>query len=331
MIEIMQKNPRAFIEGRQADWQKLEALLKQAESSARALDPSQLEALGQAYRQASSDLALAQRDFPEHPTRQYLNDLVARAHAYIYRSDPARIRFLIDFFRYGFPQLYRQILPYTILSFLLFLLPAIITFFLVRTDPDRIYGILGPNVEPMVSMVEEGEIWTKIEPSMRSSAASGIMTNNIRVTFLAFAGGMTAGILTTYVMLLNGLMLGAIFGLLAHHGMALKLTDFVLAHGAIELSVIFLAGGCGLFVADGILRPGLQSRTDVLAERARTAGMLILGGAALLVIAGLIEGFVSPAESIPFEVKMGVSLVTGIMLHAYWLRAGKHPDGPQWS
>ena len=97
------------------------------------------------------------------------------------------------------------------------------------------------------------------------------------------------------------------------------LAEFVMAHGFIELSVIFLAGGCGLYVGEAIVRPGLLSRKDALVLRARVAVSLILGCVPLLIIAGIIEGFISPS-GLPWIVKTAVGVGTGVLLHFYWLK-----------
>ena len=292
-----------------------------------ALSSAELNELGRLYRQVTSDLALAQRDFPDQKVTIYLNRLVASAHALIYRSEPLRWGALGRFYRHTFPQLYRQVLPYTTLAFLLFLLPAVIAFFVVWSQPDAIYTLLGPGIAGLVRKVEEGELWTEIAPSVRSAASTLILTNNIQVMFFTFAGGITAGLLTVWVLILNGLNLGAIFGLLQAHGLSVGLAEFVVAHGFIELSVIFLAGGCGLYVGDGLLRPGLLTRREALVQRSRLAVQLILGCVPLLVVAGLIEGFVSPS-ALPGWVKAVVGVGAGVALHGYWLKSSSAPSTP---
>lgn len=314
--------PDDLMARREADWRRLEALLEAAERGLKRLSEADLRDLGRHYRQAGSDLALAQRDFPAHPVTRYLNRLVGRAYPLIYQGAPLRRAALRRFAARDFPALFRRFLPYSATAALVFTAPAILAFALVARAPERIYGLAGPGIAPLVAEVEEGELWTEIAPAARSAASGAIMTNNIQVTFLAFAGGMTAGLLTLWVMLLNGLLLGAIFGLLRHHGLAAGLADFVVAHAFIELSVIFVAGGCGLAMADAILRPGLARRRDALAERAGPALRLLLGCAPLLVLAGLIEGFISPS-SLPFAVKLAVGLGTGLALYAYWLGLGR--------
>lgn len=319
-------NADTFVQQRRPAWQRTESLLAAVRRSPHSLTAAELEEFGRLYRAATSDLALAQRDFPQQPVTQYLNQLVGGAHAALYRGEPLRWRRLRAFYARGFPQLYRRLLPYTGAAFLIFLLPALAAFFAVWADASRIYLFEGPGIAPLVDQVERGELWTEIEPAVRSAASSMILTNNIQVMFLTFAGGMTAGLLTAWVMISNGLHLGAIFGLLQVHGMAGGLGEFVLAHGFIELSVIFLAGGCGLYIGDGLLRPGLLSRQAVLSRRVREAVLAILGCVPLLVLAGLIEGFISPS-GLPWPVKAAVGVGTGVALYWYWLRVGRTANG----
>lgn len=314
-------NLEQFVKERRSHWEELEQLLRKTDGSSAGLSAEELDSLGVLYRSATADLALAQRDFPGERTRQYLNELVGRAHARIYRGEPMRRNGLATFFRHTFPQLYRELLPYTILSTILFWVMIAVAFVVVWRTPDAIYAIAGEGIAPLVRQVEAGELWTDIAPAVRSSSSAFILTNNIRVTFLTFAGGITAGILSAWVIVNNGLQIGAIFGLLQAHGLFGGLLEFVLAHGFIELSVIFVAGGCGLYMGDGLLRPGLHTRRTVLVQRSRVAIQLILGCAPLLVLAGFIEGFVSPS-GLPWPVKLGVGLVTGVALHAYWFFAG---------
>ena len=300
----------------------METLLASLSRSPQALSAQELQEFGHLYRAATSDLALAQRDFPQAQVTQYLNQLVGSAHSALYRGEPLHWRQLRELYAYRFPRLYRKLLPYTAVAFALFLLPAVIAFFAVWAEPNRIYIVEGPGIAPLVDQVEQGELWTDIAPEVRSAASAFILTNNIQVMFMTLAGGMSAGLYTGWILLSNGLHMGAIFGLLQVHGLAAGLGEFVLAHGFIELSVIFLAGGCGLYIGDGLLRPGLYSRQAVVGRRIRTAGQAIMACIPLLILAGLIEGFISPSD-LPWWIKATVGAGTGVALYWYWLRAGR--------
>ncbi len=319
-------NLEQFLRQRKPSWQQLETLLEQGKTNFGKLSEQDIDKLGRLYRTAASDLALAQRDFPDQKVTVYLNQLVGRAHALIYQGEPLRWRQVQAFYRRRFPQLYRALLPYTTLSFLLFALPALLAFVIVWRVPDTIYVFEGPGITPLVHKVEQGELWTDIAPTVRSAASATILTNNIRVTFLTFAGGITAGLFTIWIIATNGIHLGAVFGLLQAHGLSGGLAQFVVAHGFIELSVIFLAGGCGLYIGDSILRPGLLSRRTVLVQRTQLSVLLIMGCVPLLILAGMIEGFVSPS-GLPWPIKLAVGLATGVTLHTYWLRAGRESAG----
>lgn len=311
----------AFISKEKASWERLEALTDRSRGNAEALFEGELYELGRLYQIATSDLALAQRDFPRHQITRYLNQLVGRTHAVLYREEPLRWQQLRRFYQVDFPRRYRELLPYTAIAFFLFILPGILSFLVVWQTPDTIYTLLGRDIARLVRTVEQGELWTDIAPTVRSAAAATILTNNIGVMFFSFAGALTGGLLTFYILIFNGLSLGAIFGLLQFHGMSPGLVEFILAHGPVELSVIFLAGGCGLYVADGLLRPGLRTRQAALRERAIAGVQLILGSVPLLIGAGLIEGFISPS-GLPWIVKALVGLATGVALHWYWMKRG---------
>ena len=315
-------NLELFLRQRRESWQRLEQLLRQTNKRESRMTSADLEEFGRLYRAATADLALAQRDFPGQTVTGYLNQLVAHAHAELYQGEALRWRQLKHFYAVAFPQLYRKLGRYTTVAFALFALPALVALLAIWADPALISVVEGPAIAGLVEEVKQGQLWTDIDPAQRSAASGLIMTNNIRVLFLTFAGGVTAGLLTAWVMISNGLHLGAIFGLLLAYDVASGLAEFVVAHGFIELSVIFLAGGCGLYMGDGLLRPGLLSRKDALVQRARVSVQLILGCAPLLVVAGLIEGFISPS-ALPWPVKLAVGLATGGALYWYWLRGGR--------
>jgi uncharacterized membrane protein SpoIIM required for sporulation len=148
------------------------------------------------------------------------------------------------------------------------------------------------------------------------------MTNNIQVAILAFGGGMVLGLGTIYVLVFNGIHLGAIFGIVTKFGVGGQLLSFVSGHGPIELSIICLAGGAGFMLADAILRPGMLTRVEALRQAGLRSVQLLLGGASLLVVAGTIEGFISPSD-LPDEFKYATGIVTGVLLYAYWLLMGR--------
>jgi uncharacterized membrane protein SpoIIM required for sporulation len=315
--------PEDFITRKRPSWQQLTALLDKTNlGGLAALSAEDLLELGRLYRTATSDLAVARRDFATHRVVEYLNGLVARAHGTVYQGRAASRRGLVTFFSQTFPRTFRATWLYTLAAFLMFFLPALVGFIVAEHDPAA--GVaLYPDAESVVQDIKLGnEWWLNINTGGRSSSAAMIMTNNIRVAILAFAGGMLLGTLTLYVLVQNGLFLGIIAGAAQAYGFSPNLWGFVAAHGAIELSVIFIAGGAGLQLGWSVLRPGLITRQAALRMAARRAAYLILGCMPLLIIAGLIEGFISPS-ALPITLKLAVSFTTGVALYSYLILAGR--------
>ncbi len=312
-----------FYQSRKNDWEVLSHLLDLSQKDMRGLSETQVRDISRLYRAATSDLALAKRDFPRNEITVFLNQLVARAHAVVYRSEPLALKRLWHFATKGFPRLFRETWVFTFIAAAFFLLPGIASGFATYANPKLATALLPPSAHRLIGIVEDKELWIDIPVEERPYAASFIMTNNIQVSFLAFASGLTAGLMTLWVLFFNGLMIGTLTGLTAFHGIGFELWTFVIGHGVIELSIIFIAGGSGLMLGWAILRPGLLRRRDALAQAARKAVYLLLGAVPWLVVAGAIEGFISPSETIAIPIKWTVGIVSGIFLYSYLLFAGR--------
>ncbi len=312
-----------FQQTRKKDWDRLNRLVEQSQTNISKLSPAQIELMASLYRSLTSDLAVAQRDFPRHPLTNYLNQLTGRAHAAIYREEPLALRRLGLFITQGFPRLYRELFPFMLAAMLMFAVPAVAAGISMGLAPESNSRILPASVQELIPMIQEKDLWTDIPVQERPYASSFIMQNNIRVSFLAFGSGISGGLLTLLVLAENGLILGGLLGLTAHYGVGFELGTFVIGHGVIELSVIFIAGGAGLVIGWALLQPGLKRRRDALADAARKAVRLLVGAVPLLLVAGTIEGFISPAENIPWPVKWSIGIGSGILFYGYLILAGR--------
>jgi uncharacterized membrane protein SpoIIM required for sporulation len=309
-----------FTASRQAHWAALEALLEQSGGSGlRSFDADQIEAFARAYRQTVCDLAIAQRDFPDDQLTLALNSLASRAHLRLYRAPAPSWRRFGQFFWADFARRFRAARPYLLTSALLLFGPAALAYLAALFDP-TLRDALVP--ERLRQVMEGGRTWTDIQPTLRPGMATLIFTNNIQVAFLAFAGGVLFGLGTVYVLISNGLSLGGVLGAAQFYGVAPLLWSFVSPHGYLELTCIVIAGAAGLMLGNALLRPGLQLRREALARAARQAVELVVGAAPILVVAGLIEGFVSPSD-VPVGVKLVIGPLTGIALYALLLSVGR--------
>lgn len=307
-----------FVKERQERWEELERLIAGARRRPGRMTGTELLRMGDLYLSATSDLAAARRDFPGSAAEDYLNGLVARAHPVVYREPVGSWTRLGTWIRYGFPQAYRDAGPYIALSFAAFAFGALISAIVVAIHPAAADTFLPGQAQELRSIMAHHHLWMKANTANHPVAANFIMANNITVAIYAFAGGMLLGIPAFLVEANNGIMLGTVGTMTGQYGLSEGFWSFVLPHGVIELSVIFMAGGAGIMIGDAILRPGRLRRREALVRAARHALQLTLGGAALLVVAGTIEGFFSPSDA-PDWSKYLVGLVTGILLYSYLL------------
>ncbi len=307
-----------FAARRQPGWAELERHLAQARRGVlRSVPADALQRFGVLYRHAASDLAIARRDFPAEPVTEYLNSLCGRAHPLLYRGQPLRPSALPAFYATGLPRAVRRAGRYVAASLALSLFGVLAGWLAVRLRPD-IAATLIP--DSLFDRMARGEAHGGIGNA--PVVASFIIQNNIRVVLFCFAGGALLGIPTALSLLVNGWMLGTLGAAVHRDGFDERFWALIVPHGVIELSVIVLAGATGLMLGDAILRPGLLRRTDALAAVALNAVALAVGAASLLVIAGLLEGFVSPSD-LPIGVKYAIGATTAILLYSWLLLAGR--------
>jgi uncharacterized membrane protein SpoIIM required for sporulation len=307
-----------FIEKRKTNWRRLEELIDRAGGvrGVRRLARSEVRELGQAYRRAASDLAIARVESRDPRLAGYLNNLVIRAHSLIYRTESRGARSIYNFYRREFPAVFRRTWRYTLAVFLIFVAISAFSFGATWRDDEFVDFAYVPRA--MLHEIRNKRMWTDDLNRNAPFGAAYIMANNIGVGFKTFALSVLPVIGTIDVLTPSALQFGAVNALIVKYGMRRAVWSFVSAHGVLELTAIFIAGGAGLMIGIAIIAPGERTRRDALIERGAMAIKLLAGSIPLLVIAGLIEGFISPAP-IHSGYKFAVSAVTAIALAAYLL------------
>lgn len=314
-----------FLEDKKDNWQRLEDLLSMLSgSSLRGLSRVEVREFGELYRRAASDLAIARAETRDAKLINYLNSLVIRAHGKIYRAESSGTGVVWKFFANDFPAAFRRARWYIFIAFLALALPAVFSGWQSYVDPEFAL-IIG--VENAAASAASNQKWWLSLNEANQIGASELMTNNIRVSFLAFAWGALLGIGSLYVLMMNGVSIGGVLGACyrGNADFANELLTFMVGHGVIELSAVFMAGGAGIMIGYAVIDPGDLTRAQALKNKGMEAAKIVIGCACLLVVAGIIEGFLSPS-SLPPAVKITTGILTGIILYMYLIMVGNDTD-----
>jgi uncharacterized membrane protein SpoIIM required for sporulation len=284
-------NLKAFAGERERDWQELDKLVGEARGKPERLGPARARRFGALYRAAAADLAFARRSFPGDPVVRRLEALVRAARPVVYAHARPRQESFVEFLTRGY---WRRMLerPRPLLAaWALLLVPALLAGIWGADDPGGALGVVPEQFLGASDPSGDGE--TGLGLADEAAFSSAVMTNNVQVTFTAFAGGILACLGTAAIVVYNGLFLGAITGIVWQGGDAAIFAELVVPHGLLELSCISVAAAAGLRLGWAVVSPGPRRRRLVLAEEARRSVEILIGTVPWLVLAGLIEGFVT--------------------------------------
>ena len=293
----------SFADSRRSVWERLTEIVVRIETQGlRALSREELDEFGRLYRQASSHLAQARTERRDPRLVEYLNQLVGRAHAHIYRRRRERGLRPVRLFFQEVPRAFRRRAAFLLISTLLSVGVATGSYFLVRANEDWAGKLGFGRVSQVMDefAAKEGPPGRYFADTQQMMGAAGmstfLWTHNLTVGLSAFAVGIALGIGTIYLLTANGIMLGVFLGVAANRGCELAAWGIIAPHGVTELSAIFACGGAGLMLGYALIDPKDLTRRDALVIAARDAGLLMLGIAPMFLVAGFIEGTLSPSS-----------------------------------
>ena len=296
-----------FVSERSPTWRELEQLLEHAGGRPSRLGADGVRRLGASYRASAADLAHARRRFPGDPVVTHLERLVQRGRQAVYNAPSSRGS-VWDFFSTGYWRRVRERKVVLAIAFLCLAVPALLGGFWAWRDPGPASGLVPSQYQSVTEPRAPGRS-LGVSVDQESALAAEIFTNNIAVTFYAFSGGLLLGVGTLFVLLQNGMLLGVVAGLAIGSGNGRVFFELVTAHGVLELSCIIVSGAAGLRLGWALIDPGTRPRGVALRQEARAAIEIILGTAPWLVVAGLVEGFLTPAGAgLPAVLPVGFSL-----------------------
>ncbi len=301
-------------------WEEYAAVARRVErAGVGTLAPGEIPAFAARYREVAADLARARTYGVDPRVIEYLERLVSAGHNALYRARGARRRPVGRYLLRDFPAAVVRSWHYVLAGALLFFVPAAIGYAVVRERPGLGEEVMPVMVGRAVQAAErqaQGIGYAQAEAEELPVMAAFIISNNVRISFLVFAGGILAGTLTVVALIYNGLAIGMGFGIFANYGALPYLTTFVAGHGVLELTAIFISAGAGFRIARAIIAPGDRARRDAIVVEGTIAAQMIGAVVTLLVIAGTIEGLLSASDA-PAAIKYGVSAATVVGLVLY--------------
>lgn len=292
-----------FIQRNEGSWAQLQALAARARRRRPDLSPGDLDEFVRLYQRTSTHLSHARTHYRDPGLTMRLTRIVAEANGALYGRSGNAGRAVGDFFRYSFPAAVWSARRFIVAAALLTFVPALVMGAWLGVS-DRAVESIADEAAREAYITEDFEAYYSSEPAAQFSTE--VLVNNIQVSFTAFALGIVFCVGTAYILIYNGVNVGIAAGLFHNVGEPAKFWGLILPHGLLELTAVVIAGAAGLRLGWAIIAPGDRTRPEALAEEGRRSVVIIIGLMLVFIVAGLIEGFVTPSPlSTPIRITIG--------------------------
>lgn len=307
-----------YVQGNRERWDRLHELLEMKKRSF-----EDLREMGVLYQRATDDLSYCQTRYPGSDVASYLNHLVRKCHTVLFRPESARLRKIFSFFTERFPELIFELRYSMLAACAVFAVSIAVSFFMVKQNvvlgeiflPERMYEMAVRDLE----LRQQFSNFDRIPEEMRTAISLYIWFNNSMVSLYCFVLGITLGLGTVFILVRNGFILGALLAVYYMNGQVLDFFSIIMVHGSLELPAIVIAGGAGLSIGLSLINPGRIGRAAALKESAARALLVLAGVVAILLLAGLIEGLVTPLK-LPVAHRLIIMTVNFLLLGLYAAR-----------
>ncbi len=302
-------------------WGRLAQLTGRVTSKPSSLSSDEVREFLALYQRGSSQLSFARGHYDNPELTAELTTLVANANAVLYRRTASPTSTIRRFFTIYFPAAVWHLRKVVVVAALATFLPALALGLWLGNDTDSL-DQLDSQANQAAYVDEQFEDYYSSEPA--AEFATAVLLNNIRVSFTAFGVGIFFGVGSLAILALNGANLGVAWAVFIGAGQQSKFWGLIIPHGLLELSAIVLAGAAGMSIGFAMLAPGDRHRSAALAEEARRAVVVILGLILAFVVAGLIEGFVTPG--LPAIPRVAIGIVVELVFVSYIVAFGRRAE-----
>ncbi len=293
-----------FIKINRKEWVAIEKSLNESNG----ILPDQLT---QFYVRLTDDLSFVKSNFPNSNTHVYLNELASKVYQLIYKNKRESSNRFVQFWKTEFPQVMFETRKELLYSFIIFAVSVAIGVFSSAYDDTFVRLILGDSyVNMTLDNIENDDPMAVYKSAHQMDMFLGITFNNIRVSFMVFAMGLFFSVGAGFMLLRNGIMLGAFQYFFHTKGLLLTSALTIWVHGAIEISSIVIAGAAGLVIGNSFMFPGTYKRSDSFRRGAKKGLKIVIGLIPLFIVAGFLESFVTRLTELPDFVKLTIILST---------------------
>lgn len=308
-----------YIQRNEPTWRRLEQLAALARSARRRMDDDELAELVASYQRVSAQLSHARTTYADPELNARLSQLLGEARVVIYRTRSNPGRAVVTFWSRTFPAAVWCSRRFIGVAALCFLLPAIAIGFWLAGSTEALNASIPPELQHVIAQREFSEYY-------RSDAAQNfagtVSVNNAFVAFLTFALGVVPVIGPVSVLFSNGLNVGAMAAVMHHAGEGPQFWGLILPHGLLEISSILVAGGAGLQISWAMIAPGDRTRGAALKNAGLRSVVIVIGLVACFVVAGFIEGFVTPSD-LPTAMRIAIGIAVLVLFVTYVVGFGR--------
>lgn len=293
-----------FIRQNKEKWRGYETVLQHPQKQSP-------DILADVYIDITNDLSFAASHYPQSKITGYLNGVSSKLHQFIHKKKKTRYSRIITFWTHEIPEIMYHSRKELLYSFLIFTITAFIGAFSAANDDGFVRLILGDRyVDMTLENINKNDPMAVYKSMQPGGMFVNITINNIRVSFVVFIYGIFTSLASGYVLLRNGIMLGAFQYFFYEQGLLGESALAVWTHGTLEISAIIVAGAAGITMGNGWLFPKTHTRLESFRRSAAKGGKIVLGTVPIFIIAGFLESYVTRHTEFPWGLRLSFILVS---------------------
>lgn len=308
-----------YIAANEPAWLRLQAMAARARTGLSSMDPVEIDELVALYQQTSTHLSFVRTHYRDPALVGRLTAVVGDARAQIYGTRSRSARSFSRFFTELFPAAVWTLRWFVAASAAWLLVPALVVGIWIANS-DAALEATADEALRRAYVDEDFEAYYSSAPA--GAFSTQVLINNIQVSFVAYAAGIAFGAGAVFILAFNGANVGVAWALFIVAGQQARFWGLILPHGLLELSAVVLAGAAGMALGWSLVAPGDRRRAEAFTEEARRSIVIILGLIVVFIIAGIIEGFITPSP-LPTAARLAFGAAVELAFISYIVSYGR--------